>query len=81
MYSVADYEAQERREACYLAMAAKSLYRDLGGGAVELGKVIDIFAAIVTVALAAVIVGSPNTGGIISAFGNAFSGGLRAAKS
>lgn len=45
----------------------------------EFGKVIDIFAAIVSVAMAFVIVSSPNTSGIITAFGNSFSGGLRAA--
>jgi len=39
-----------------------------------------VFAAIVTVALVAVVVGSPYVAGQISAFGNAFSGGLKAAK-
>lgn len=45
----------------------------------EFGKVVDIFAAIVSVAMAFVIVSSPQTAGIITAFGNSFSGGLRAA--
>jgi hypothetical protein len=44
------------------------------------GKVIDIFAAIVGVALAFVIVSSPNTSSIIKAWGDAFSGSLSAAQ-
>lgn len=44
----------------------------------ELGKFIDIFAAIVGVAGAFVIVSSPNTAAIITAWGNAFSGSLKA---
>lgn len=44
------------------------------------GKVIDIFAAIVGVALAFVIVSSPNTASIINAWGNAFSGSIRASE-
>jgi hypothetical protein len=44
------------------------------------GRIFDIFAAIVTVALASVIVTSTNTAGIITAWGNAFSGSLKAAK-
>jgi hypothetical protein len=44
------------------------------------GRVFDIFAAIVTVALASVVVTSPNTAGIIKAWGDAFSGSLKAAK-
>jgi hypothetical protein len=44
------------------------------------GKIFDIFAAIVTVALASVIVTSTNTAAIITAWGNAFSGSLKAAK-
>ena len=45
----------------------------------QVGRIIDIFLAIVTVAGAMVVVTSPNTAGIISAFGNAFTGGLNAA--
>jgi hypothetical protein len=45
----------------------------------ELGRFFDIFAAIVSVAMAFVIVSSTNTAGIITAWGNAFSGSLRAA--
>ena len=44
------------------------------------GKVIDIFAAIVGVALAFVIVSSSNTASIITAWGQAFSGSLSAAQ-
>lgn len=44
-----------------------------------LGRIIDLFAAIVAVAGATVVVSSPNTMGIIQAWGNAFSGSLRAA--
>lgn len=44
-----------------------------------LGKLIDIFGAIVTVAMVTVLVTSGNTAGIITAFGNTFSGSLRAA--
>lgn len=44
------------------------------------GKVIDIFAAIVGVALAFVIVSSPNTASIINAWGSAFSGSIRASE-
>lgn len=43
-----------------------------------LGKVIDIFGAIVGVALAFVLVSSKNTASIINAWGSAFSGSLRA---
>lgn len=46
----------------------------------QFGRIVDVFAAIVAVAMAAVIVGSKYTAGIISAFGSAFSGGLTAAK-
>ncbi len=42
------------------------------------GKIIDIFSAIVGVALAFVVVSSTNTANIITAWGNAFSGSLRA---
>lgn len=44
----------------------------------ELGRFFDIFAAIVSVALAFVVVSSPNTAAIINAWGNAFSGSLKA---
>lgn len=43
------------------------------------GRIFDIFAAIVSVAMAFVIVSSSNTAAIITAWGNAFSGGLKAA--
>lgn len=43
------------------------------------GQVIGIFGGIVTVALAFVLVSHTQTANIITAFGNAFSGGLRAA--
>jgi len=43
------------------------------------GRVFDIFAAIVTVALASVVVTSTQTAGIIKAWGDAFSGGIKAA--
>lgn len=42
-------------------------------------SIIDIAAAIVTIALVTVIVGSPNTSTIIGAIGNTFSGSIRAA--
>lgn len=45
----------------------------------QFGRVIDIFVAIVGVALAFVIVSSANTAGIIKAWGDAFSGSLKAA--
>lgn len=44
------------------------------------GKIVDIFAAIVGVAMAFVIVSSPNTANIIKAWGDAFSGSLSAAQ-
>lgn len=44
-----------------------------------LGRIIDIFAAIVSVGLVTVIVTSPNTAGIIKAWGDAFSSSLSAA--
>jgi hypothetical protein len=47
----------------------------------QVGRIFDIFSAIVTVALAFVIVGSPNTAKIIKAWGDAFTGSLSAAKS
>lgn len=43
------------------------------------GSVIDIAAAIVTVALVTVIVTGKNTAPVIGSLGNAFSGALRAA--
>jgi hypothetical protein len=43
------------------------------------GRVFDIFASIVTVALAFVLVSSSQTANIINAWGSAFSGSLRAA--
>jgi hypothetical protein len=43
------------------------------------GRVFDIFAAIVTVALAYVLVSTSQTANIINAWGNAFSGSLKAA--
>lgn len=45
----------------------------------ELGRIADIFAAIVSVAMAFVIVSSANTANIITAWGNAFSGSLHTA--
>ena len=44
-----------------------------------IGRMFDIFAAIVTVALAFVIVSSTNTANIITAWGNSFSGSIKAA--
>ncbi len=45
----------------------------------SIGKVLDLFGAIVGVALAWVVVSSKQTAAIIKAFGQAFTGGLRAA--
>jgi hypothetical protein len=45
----------------------------------QVGRIIDIFVAIVGVAMAFVIVSSANTASIITAWGNAFSGSLSAA--
>lgn len=45
----------------------------------SLGEIIGLFAAIVTVALVAVLVGSPNTAKIITAWGNTFAQALKAA--
>jgi hypothetical protein len=45
----------------------------------SIGKVLDLFGAIVGVALAWVIVSSKQTAAIIKAFGSAFTGGLKAA--
>lgn len=47
----------------------------------QFGRVIDIFVAIVGVAMAAVIVGSQYTAGIIQAWGQAFSSSLSSAVS
>ena len=44
----------------------------------NLGRVFDIFGAIVGVAMAFVVVSSANTAAIITAWGNAFSGSLKA---
>lgn len=45
----------------------------------NLGQITNVLASIVTVALVFVIVSNKNTSGIITAGGNAFTGGLRAA--
>lgn len=45
-----------------------------------LSQIAAIFGAIVIVAGVAVVVGSPYVAGIIKAFGDAFSGSLKAAK-
>jgi len=45
----------------------------------EIGRFFDIFAAIVGVAMAYVVVSSSHTADIIKAWGTAFSGGLSAA--
>lgn len=45
----------------------------------ELGRFFDVFTAIVGVAMAFVVVGSPNTANIISAWGSAFSSSLSVA--
>lgn len=45
----------------------------------QIGRIVDIFLAIVTVAGAMVIVTSQYTAKIIRAFGDAFTGGLKAA--
>ena len=42
-------------------------------------KIADIFAAITTVALVAVVVGSPNTARIISSIGTTYARSIRAA--
>jgi len=42
------------------------------------GRIFDIFSAIVTVALAFVLVSSANTANIITAWGSAFSGSIKA---
>lgn len=43
------------------------------------GQIVDVLMAIVAVAGTTVVVTSPQLAGIITAFGNAFSGSLRAA--
>lgn len=43
-------------------------------------KLFNILGSIVTVALVTTVVSSRNTAGIVSAFGSAFSGSLRAAQ-
>lgn len=45
----------------------------------SLNEIISLFAAIVSLAMVAVVIQSPNTAGIIKAWGDAFSGSLRAA--
>jgi hypothetical protein len=45
----------------------------------QIGRIIDLFAAIVAVGLTFVIVTSPNTASIITAWGQAFSSSLSAA--
>ncbi len=45
----------------------------------QVGRIIDIFVAIVGVAMAFVLVSSTNTAAIITAWGDAFSGSLSAA--
>lgn len=45
----------------------------------QFGRIFDILGAIVSVALATVVVGNPNSAGTIKAFGSAFSSSLSAA--
>lgn len=45
----------------------------------QIGRIFDIAAAIVTVALTTVLVTGKNTASVITAFGNAFASSLRAA--
>lgn len=45
----------------------------------ELGKALSVFTAIVSVAMVWVLVSNGNTAAIIKAWGDAFSGGLKAA--
>jgi hypothetical protein len=45
----------------------------------QVGRIFDVFAAIVSVAMAFVLVSSANTADIIKAFGSAFSGSVKAA--
>lgn len=46
----------------------------------SLGIIASLFAAIIGVAILSVAVTSPHTSGIITSFGNAFTGALKAAK-
>lgn len=46
----------------------------------NLNSLFNVMGSIVTVAMISVVVGSPQTRGIINALGNAFSGALREAK-
>ena len=48
----------------------------MSGGA----KITDVMGMIVLVALVTTIVAHPHTAGVVNAFGNAFSGSLRAAQ-
>ena len=48
-------------------------------GGLQIGRIFDIAAAIVGVALVAVVVTSPGTAPVVTAFGNSFAGSLRAA--
>ena len=45
----------------------------------QIGRIFDILGAIVGVGLATVLVTSPNTSSVISAFGNSFAGSIKAA--
>lgn len=47
----------------------------------SIGAILSLFGAIVGVAALSVAVTSPNTAGILQAFGDAFAGSLKAAKS
>lgn len=60
-------------------MGVSSIHLE-GEKIMEIGKFFDIFALIVSVAMAFVIVSSKNTANIINAWGTAFSGGLKAAE-
>lgn len=46
----------------------------------SLGRIADILGAIISVAMASVIMGNPNSAGTIKAFGGAFSSSLSAAE-
>ena len=50
-----------------------------GKTTMEIGKILDIFALIVGVGATFVVVNSKNTAAIITSWGNAFSGSLKAA--
>jgi hypothetical protein len=45
----------------------------------QIGRIFDILGAIVGVGLATVLVTSPNTASVISAFGSSFSSSIKAA--